>query len=606
MRSVPIYVLAAVLTFAAALSVAAAWFSVSAIENATRKAVTGILNENGKSWVEIHSDGMQIYMTGLAPSESERSEALSLARTVIDASQVVDQMTADADFMLTPPQFSIEIMHNDTGISLIGLLPASMDSAAFREEISEAAGGVPTTDLMSQADYPEPEGWVDMMAFISKVLKRIPHVKMTIKASRAEVIAIADNLEEKRQLESELLRIVPKDAELAIKITTPKQAISPFTLRARLDDDGLAFYSCSAGTESARDRILQTASKIGLNGDNHCNIGLGAPTPYWVNAVIQSINTLAVLGGGSLSFTDADISLEVSNSASRKKFDMAIGELKANLPEIFTLDAKFITLPDEGTAVKPEFEAILTREGNVHLDGDVGDIHARMMIESFAKSHFTSDIVHMSARIFEQLPDNWTMRIMTGIEALSHLSNGAVKIAETGISASGETGNRNARADISSLFETNLEDAAQYSLDIDYIEKLDPIESLPSLDECEQMIVLAQNQSKIRFNPGKSTLEPNGKAIMDNIADILLQCGEMRIEIGGHTDSQGTEPMNQRLSLQRAQSVLNELRKRKVLSKSITVKGYGENEPIADNATEEGREANRRIEFKFIRAEPLP
>ena len=606
MRAVPIYVLAAVLTFAAALSVAAAWFSVAAIENATKKAVTKILNENGKSWVEIHSDGTQIHLAGLAPSESERSEVLSLARTVMDASQVVDQMTTDADFMLMPPQFFIEILHNDTGISLIGLVPASMDSGSFREKISEAAGGVPITDLMTRVDYPKPEGWADMMAFVSKVLKKIPRVKMTIKANRAEVVAIAENPEEKRQIETVLLRILPEDSKLAITISTPKQAISPFTLRARLDDDGLAISSCSADTESVRDRILQASSKIGLNGDIHCNIGPGSPTPYWGNAVVQSINTLAILGSGSLSITDADISLQASSSASEEKFHRAIGELKANLPEIFTLNATMMTLSDEKTAAEAKFKAILMQEGDVRLEGDVGNAHMRMMIESFAKSHFRSDILHFSTRIVERLPDNWTMRVMTGIEALSHLSNGVIKIDETNISASGKTGNRNASADISSLFETNLEDTAKYSIDIDYVEKLDPIKSLPSLDECEQMMVQAQSEGKIRFNPGKSTLEPSGEVILDNIADIIRQCGETTLEIGGHTDNQGRDSMNQRLSLQRAQSVLNELRKRKVLSKSITVKGYGENKPIATNNTAEGREANRRIEFKFTRAEPLP
>ena len=92
---------------------------------------------------------------------------------------------------------------------------------------------------------------------------------------------------------------------------------------------------------------------------------------------------------------------------------------------------------------------------------------------------------------------------------------------------------------------------------------------------------------------------------MDEIAEILKQCGELKMEIGGHTDSQGREEMNRQLSLERARAVLNELRLRRVLTSTIEAKGYGETAPIADNDTEEGREINRRIEFRIIRPKPL-
>ena len=72
------------------------------------------------------------------------------------------------------------------------------------------------------------------------------------------------------------------------------------------------------------------------------------------------------------------------------------------------------------------------------------------------------------------------------------------------------------------------------------------------------------------------------------------------MEIGGHTDSQGREEMNLQLSQSRADAVLNALLARRILTSNLTAKGYGEATPISDNGTEEGREANRRIEFKLI------
>ncbi len=72
------------------------------------------------------------------------------------------------------------------------------------------------------------------------------------------------------------------------------------------------------------------------------------------------------------------------------------------------------------------------------------------------------------------------------------------------------------------------------------------------------------------------------------------------MEIGGYTDSQGREEMNTSLSQQRADSVRAALLARRVLTGNISSKGYGEADPIADNDTAEGREANRRIEFKLL------
>ena len=63
--------------------------------------------------------------------------------------------------------------------------------------------------------------------------------------------------------------------------------------------------------------------------------------------------------------------------------------------------------------------------------------------------------------------------------------------------------------------------------------------------------------------------------------------------------------MNQQLSQARADAVLNAIMARRVLTSNLTAKGYGETQPIADNGTEAGREANRRIEFRLVLPEAV-
>ena len=80
----------------------------------------------------------------------------------------------------------------------------------------------------------------------------------------------------------------------------------------------------------------------------------------------------------------------------------------------------------------------------------------------------------------------------------------------------------------------------------------------------------------------------------------LKQWPEIRVEVAGHTDSVGNDGYNLKLSSQRADSVRAYLEGKGVAASRMTAKGYGEKNPIADNATEGGRDKNRRVELKRL------
>jgi OOP family OmpA-OmpF porin len=109
-----------------------------------------------------------------------------------------------------------------------------------------------------------------------------------------------------------------------------------------------------------------------------------------------------------------------------------------------------------------------------------------------------------------------------------------------------------------------------------------------------------QSEAKITFDPGSVTINDRAGEILDRIAAALPDCRHVRMEIAGHTDSQGGETMNLNLSQARADAVLNGLLARDVLVSNLVAQGYGESQPIASNETEEGREQNRRIEFRLL------
>jgi OOP family OmpA-OmpF porin len=603
MRLSSLLIIALTFFMAAVVSLVAANYSVKLIEENSEIGVRDALDEQGMTWAEVQADGLQVALAGIAPTEAVRFRALTTAGSIVDAARVIDQMEVEAQAALAPPRFSVEILRNDSGISIIGLIPTTSDREDAIARIGRLAGDVNVADLLESADYPAPTGWEDAFIFGINAMGQLPRAKASVEAGRVSITAIADSTADKAEMVYKLKRAAPPNLQLVLDIATPRPVITPFTLRFAVDESGARFDACSADTDSAQARILAAAQSAGMKGTTRCTVGLGVPSPNWSTAVQQSIEALTRLGGGSVSFADADITLTALPGMDQSTFDDVIGELEGTLPGVFALHAKLpkVVDPKQGPT---EFTATLSPEGRVQLRGRVNDAALRDLADSYAKARFGSAKVSMATRVDEDLPSGWATRVLTGLEALSSLSNGMMAVTANTMKLSGNTGNPDAGIEIASLLARKLGDGADYDINVVYQEKLDPVLGLPTADECEVEIDGVLKTGKINFEPGSATIDASALAIMDSISEILKRCGDLQLEIQGYTDSQGRESMNLALSQSRAESVLNELRARRVLTGSFTAKGYGEEKPIADNGSEAGREANRRIEFRLIRPDP--
>ena len=103
--------------------------------------------------------------------------------------------------------------------------------------------------------------------------------------------------------------------------------------------------------------------------------------------------------------------------------------------------------------------------------------------------------------------------------------------------------------------------------------------------------------SGVTFATNSSALSANAVSSLNTVADVLSQYPETTITVADHTDSTGSDAINNPLSQQRAQSVANYLHSRGVAAARINTIGYGSRSPVADNATEVGRAQNRRVEI---------
>jgi len=126
------------------------------------------------------------------------------------------------------------------------------------------------------------------------------------------------------------------------------------------------------------------------------------------------------------------------------------------------------------------------------------------------------------------------------------------------------------------------------------------------LDTKREARGLVVNLSDVLFTSGKAVLQPGAREKLSKLSGILLAYpGPYTLAIGGHTDSVGSDALNDKLSQARAESVRNYLTEAGIAASHLTsATGYGKHQPVADNATAEGRAKNRRVEIVIDDTDP--
>jgi OOP family OmpA-OmpF porin len=563
---------------AAGVAVLIAWGAAVLVEGISARAVKTRLLTEGITFAQVEADGLQIHLLGTAPNEAARYRVVNLVGGLIDSARIRDRMDVTPVKAVEAPRFSVEMLRNDDGI--------------------------PLSDMIETADYPAPKGWDAALAFGMEALKLLPRSKISVAADQVAITAIAGSDTEKRTLETQLDAAKPEGLQVKIDISAPRPVLTPFTLRFVKDADGARFDACSADTEAARTKILMAAGVAGAIGRTTCTVGLGVPTPRWADAVTAGIDAVAQLQSATLTFSDADVTLLAGADVSQSDFDRVVGDLEAALPDVFSVKAELEKKPEGGVAGPAEFTATLAAKTHrVELRGRLTDEMLRKAVDSFARAEFGSGNIYLATRMDPELPDGWPVRVLAGLQALAELDNGSLVVRADTVQIKGVTGSQSAKVRISQILSEKLGQGQTFKVDVRYDKELDPLAGVPTPQECARDVNDVLARQKITFTPGSAEIDSKAGAVMTALADVLKDCPGVKMEVAGHTDSQGSEEGNRALSQARAESVILALQGRQVDVSGLLAKGYGEAVPLGENETDAGRESNRRIEFTLIGAD---
>ena len=572
------------------------------IEATTEQRLAEGLDAAGQHWASATVDGLAVSLAGAAPDETSRFRALEAARGIVDEGRITDTTTLDAAALAAPPAFALELLRNDAEVSLIGLVPEAGGRDVIRAALR--AGGLTgnVADMLESVSDPAPGGWREALGYGLALLGELPRAKISVAPGRVGVISVAESEAERSALDARLRAAAPDGVALALDISAPRPAITPFAFDFRLADGAGTLAACSAESDAAAAAILAAARGAGLAGDAGCAVGLGAPSPDWRAAIEQGLRAVAGLGGGRIALRDFDAELAPPAGTPPERQAEAVRALEAGLPAGFRLAT--VAAPPaaaaagDAPAAEPRFEAVLLLDGNVRLAGPVQDQTSQAAIESFAAALFGHERVVDGTVLDPALPEGWPVRVLAGVEALSALEEGRLEVTASRVSVEGWGLDEHVEQRVRDLLAGKVGQDAQ--VDVTFNAEAAAAAALaarPRPEICADQINAILESDSIRFAAGSAEIVPESAGMIAAIADVLRGCPGAEFEIAGHTDGQGPEAVNRQLSEDRAAAVAAALQAEDLPLVTLVAHGYGASRPIADNATADGRARNRRIEF---------
>lgn len=613
------------------------------VEKRLAERIGAALSAAGIDWARVEADGLRATLRGEAPYPDARDAAMLTALSAAGVARVTDLTTlapppapppapepapaASAGIAAAPeapaeappppgppPAPALLLTREGDRLALAGRMPPG-EAERLAAALADQGGALSLADLaLPSAPPPDETRWRAELALALDALGAMESGAVEARPGTLKISGWIGSDSARRVLERRLREAAPEGVTLMLRISAPPPVFRPFRFVAMQDGTGVEVLAChvqSAAEGRAIDAHL-TALR-GAPASAGCEIGLGAPSGDWGEAAEAALDALSGLARGRVALTDRDVSFSASAPARPERFERAASRLQVALGDGWALHLSgppLLTGALGGEEDESLWFAARRRDGRATLSGRAPDEATREALIAYARARFgpdaaREDLAEGLAVADEPPPPSWRRAALASLDALGSLSSGAAaydgRRATVSGAADGPVAAMTASRALDALeAETGVQALSVVTVDLPARADLLPLGPRRCLDA----LASAQGDDPIGFEPGSPRIIPGSAAVLDRLAGILRRCGGLVVQIEGHTDSQGRETTNMTLSRGRAEAVLEALRARGAPGWRMAARGYGESRPIADNGTEDGRAANRRIEFSYHGPEP--
>lgn len=363
----------------------------------------------------------------------------------------------------------------------------------------------------------------------------------------------------------------------------------PYLFAATRDGDRLTLRG-SIPSDAARAALIAAAGKIVSSATitDQLTVARGAPADFVASASF-ALGQLADLVKGSVELAPAGYTI-AGDPKDWPTYARLEQQLKAPLPGALKLAADRLVPP----IPKPYRFALTSVGGAATLDGHLPDAATKAKVLDAVRALFGAGVVDR-VEVVPGAPAGFAETFLALLASLTRLRDGAIALSDAEVSVTGGA--------LTDAIARQIVDRLKGLLPAGF-KLAGPGPSLlpppPQVDAatCQALLTKVQTGEKILFETGRAALDQRSIGVLDALVAGSLACTAAHVTVEGHTDAVGDPEANQALSEARAAAVVDHLVAAGIAADRLTAVGYGETRPVASNDTDDGRQQNRRIDFR--------
>ncbi len=478
-----------------------------------------------------------------------------------------------------------------------GFIPNDVVRDMVALQVGEALPGKSVSDQMVVASG-EPEGFIDAVDFAITALTRLETGGVTLDELALDIAGTARSVDDYENLLSQVGGNLPAGMSVVAAEVTPA-TVSDYGWRGRVNADGAVLTGYVASLEDQRNLVdAARALFAGRALRSQVRVARGGPPIDWIGGVDFALRELARLARGSVSI-DHNAAYAIEGEALSSDDYRAITDVtRGTLPASLSLSQLSVAAP-----VADTYRLFAERDGDtLVITGSVADRTRHGEVLTLAGRMFVGMRIADRTEFASGAPDGFFQTVEVGFRALSRMTGGRFRLIDSALDITGFTTHEGAWRDIGAALENRLPNGYELVSDINVLQR----PQLLSAEACSAALTEAVVKGRLEFVGTSSEMSRESLATLDRIAWTIARCPETTIEIGVHSDSDGSRSANQRRTLARAETIEDFMIDAGIRRERLTAVGHGEAQPVASNATAQGKAANRRIEFALAVPEPPP
>lgn len=518
---------------------------------------------------------------------------------------------------IVPPRISpFEVTVNKTvnALALAGVIPAESARAGLLAAARTAAGTVGVTDGLRVASG-APAG-VDFGAATAFVLAQVQRLATGSAKLTDTALSISGAASDFAGFDAvtAALKTLPAGVRLASADIRPPR-VTPFSLEAQKTAAGITLGGVIPA-ESARAGIVAAARAAAGSGTvlDNLRVADGAPAGVDIPAAAGfALGQLARLTGGTARLNDGSLSL-AGAAPTVQAYEAVTGALRsASLPG----GARVGTVEVTGPTQSPYTWSARRDATGLTLAGYIPAESLRAGIVAQARSLFPNVNVVDQLQLALGAPNGFADGVKAALTQLARLASGSATLTNTALNVTGEAAQAAAaeqlRGALASALPPGFTGQANVTVKAPpppppapppapqpsgiIVPSLPPVVLSAVARQCQDRFSQMLASEKIQFASGSADIQEASNALLRALAEEAKRCPAARIDVEGHTDSDGAPDANRLLSERRATAVVVRMVDFGIERHRLVPRGFGQTRPLAANDTPENKARNRRIEF---------